>query len=210
MPARARSSTGCRRNSPPGKALRPSNTPPTTSMSADALDLIYVPSNSGRQVPLSTLVEQKRTVGSLSVSHQSQFPAITLSFNLAAGAALGQAVEAIEKAKRDLNVPATLITTFQGNAQAFQDSLKTQPLLILAALIAVYIILGALYESLIHPITILSTIPSAGVGALLILMAFNLELSVIALIGIILLIGIVKKNAIMMIDFAIHAEQTEG
>jgi multidrug efflux pump subunit AcrB len=107
-------------------------------------------------------------------------------------------------------VPATLITTFQGNAQAFQVSLKTQPLLILAALIAVYIILGALYESLIHPITILSTIPSAGVGALLILMAFNLELSVIALIGIILLIGIVKKNAIMMIDFAIHAEQTEA
>ena len=128
----------------------------------------------------------------------------------AAGAALGQAVEAIEKAKHELNVPATLITSFQGNAQAFQDSLRTQPLLILAALIAVYIILGALYESLIHPITILSTIPSAGVGALLILMAFNLELSVIAMIGIILLIGIVKKNAIMMIDFAIHAEQTEA
>jgi multidrug efflux pump subunit AcrB len=183
---------------------------PQFQLDPNALDLIYVPSNSGRQVPLSTLVEQKRTVRSLSVSHQGQFPAITLSFNLAAGAALGQAVEAIEKAKRDLNAPATLITTFQGNAQAFQDSLRTQPLLILAALIAVYIILGALYESLVHPITILSTIPSAGVGALLILMAFNLELSVIALIGIILLIGIVKKNAIMMIDFAIHAEQTEA
>ncbi|SEC71978.1 multidrug efflux RND transporter permease subunit [Bradyrhizobium erythrophlei] len=183
---------------------------PQFQLDPGALDLIYVPSSSGRQVPLSALVEQKRTVRSLSVSHQGQFPAITLSFNLAAGAALGQAVEAIEKAKRDLNVPATLITTFQGNAQAFQDSLKTQPLLILAALIAVYIILGALYESLIHPITILSTIPSAGVGALLILMAFNLELSVIALIGIILLIGIVKKNAIMMIDFAIHAELTEA
>ena len=160
---------------------------PQFQLDPNALDLIYVPSNSGRQVPLSALVEQKRTVRSLSVSHQGQFPAITLSFNLAAGAALGQAVEAIEKAKRDLNVPATLITTFQGNAQAFQDSLRTQPLLILAALIAIYIILGALYESLIHPITILSTIPSAGVGALLILIAFNLELSVIALIGIILL-----------------------
>jgi len=183
---------------------------PQFQLDPNALDLIYVPSSSGRQVPLSALVEQKRTVRSLSVSHQGQFPAITLSFNLAAGAALGQAVEAIEKAKRDLNVPPTLITSFQGNAQAFQDSLRTQPLLILAALIAVYIILGALYESLIHPITILSTIPSAGVGALLILMAFNLELSVIALIGILLLIGIVKKNAIMMIDFAINAEQAEG
>jgi len=183
---------------------------PQFQLDPNALDLIYVPSNNGRQVPLSELVEQKRTVRSLSVNHQGQFPAITLSFNLAAGAALGQAVEAIEKAKQDLNVPATMITTFQGNAQAFQDSLKTQPLLILAALIAVYIILGALYESLIHPITILSTIPSAGVGTLLILMAFKLELSVIALIGIILLIGIVKKNAIMMIDFAIHAEQTEA
>jgi multidrug efflux pump subunit AcrB len=161
-------------------------------------------------VPLSALVERKRTVRSLSVSHQSQFPAITLSFNLAAGAALGQAVEAISKVKQDLNVPDALITTFQGNAQAFQSSLRTQPLLILAALIAVYIILGMLYESLVHPITILSTIPSAGVGALLILIAFHYELSVVALIGIILLIGIVKKNAIMMIDFALDAERTRG
>jgi multidrug efflux pump subunit AcrB len=180
---------------------------PRFQLDPNALDLIYVPSNGGKQVPLSAMVEPKRTVRSLSVSHQGQFPAITLSFNLAAGTALGEAVEAIEKTKRDLGVPATLITTFQGNAQAFQDSLKTQPMLILAALIAIYIVLGALYESLIHPITILSTIPSAGVGALLILMAFNYELSVIALIGILLLIGIVKKNAIMMIDFALHAEQ---
>jgi hydrophobe/amphiphile efflux-1 (HAE1) family protein len=180
---------------------------PSFQLDPNALDLIYVPSTTGKQVPLSTLVEQKRTVRSLSVSHQGQFPAITLSFNLAAGVALGEAVEAIEKTKQELGVPATLIGTFQGNAQAFQDSLRTQPLLILAALIAVYIILGALYESLIHPITILSTIPSAGVGALLILMAFGYELSVIALIGIILLIGIVKKNAIMMIDFAIQAEK---
>ncbi|WP_461357293.1 multidrug efflux RND transporter permease subunit [Bradyrhizobium sp. USDA 4454] len=183
---------------------------PRFQLDPNALDLIYVPSATGKQVPLSALVEQRRTVRSLSVSHQGQFPAITLSFNLAAGVALGEAVEAIEKVKRDLGAPATLISTFQGNAQAFQDSLRTQPLLILAALIAVYIILGALYESLIHPITILSTIPSAGVGALLILMAFNYELSVIALIGIILLIGIVKKNAIMMIDFAIQAEKAEA
>jgi multidrug efflux pump subunit AcrB len=164
----------------------------------------------GRQVPLRALVERKRTVRSLSVSHQSQFPAITLSFNLAPGVALGQAVEAITKVKQDLNVPDTLITTFQGNAQAFQSSLATQPLLILAALIAIYIILGILYESLVHPITILSTIPSAGVGALLILIAFHYELSVVALIGIILLIGIVKKNAIMMIDFALDAERTQA
>jgi hydrophobe/amphiphile efflux-1 (HAE1) family protein len=183
---------------------------PRFQLEPDALDLIYVPSTTGRQVPLSALVARQRTVRSLSVSHQSQFPAITLSFNLAAGAALGQAVEAIAKVKRDINVPDTLITTFQGNAQAFQDSLRTQPLLILAALIAVYIILGVLYESLVHPITILSTIPSAGVGALLILIAFHYELSVVALIGIILLIGIVKKNAIMMIDFALDAERSRG
>jgi multidrug efflux pump subunit AcrB len=144
---------------------------PRFQLDPNALDLIYVPSTTGRQVPLSALVVRQRTVRSLSVSHQSQFPAITLSFNLAAGAALGQAVEAIAKVKRDINVPDTLITTFQGNAQAFQDSLRTQPLLILAALIAVHIILGVLYESLVHPITILSTIPSAGVGALLILIA---------------------------------------
>jgi hydrophobe/amphiphile efflux-1 (HAE1) family protein len=183
---------------------------PRFQLDPNALDLIYVPSTNGRQVPLSALVVRQRTVRSLSVRHQSQFPAITLSFNLAAGAALGQAVEAIAKVKRDINVPDTLITTFQGNAQAFQDSLRTQPLLILAALVAVYIILGVLYESLVHPITILSTIPSAGVGALLILIAFHYELSVVALIGIILLIGIVKKNAIMMIDFALDAERNRG
>jgi hydrophobe/amphiphile efflux-1 (HAE1) family protein len=183
---------------------------PRFQLDPNALDLIYVPSTTGKQVPLSALVARKRTVRALSVSHQSQFPAITLSFNLAAGAALGEAVEAITKVKRDLNVPDTLITTFQGNAQAFQDSLKTQPLLILAAVIAVYIILGMLYESFVHPITILSTIPSAGVGALLALMAFHYELSVVAMIGIILLIGIVKKNAIMMIDFALEAERVQG
>jgi hydrophobe/amphiphile efflux-1 (HAE1) family protein len=183
---------------------------PEFQLDPNALDLIYVTSNTGKQVPLGALVERKRTVRSLSVSHQGLFPAITLSFNLAPDAALGQAVEAITEIKRQLNVPDRLMTTFQGNAQAFQDSLKTQPLLILAALVAIYIILAILYESLIHPITILSTIPSAGVGALLILMLFHYELSVVALIGIILLIGIVKKNAIMMIDFALEAERTDG
>jgi hydrophobe/amphiphile efflux-1 (HAE1) family protein len=183
---------------------------PRFQLDPNALDLIYVPSTNGRQVPLSTLVERKSTVRSLSVNHQSQFPAVTLSFNLGPGAALGEAVEAINKVKNDLNVPPSLMTTFQGNAQAFQESLKTQPLLILAAIIAVYIILGILYESLIHPITILSTIPSAGVGALLILMAFHFDLSIVAIIGIILLIGIVKKNGIMMVDFALHAERTQG
>src|SRR5260221_5083728 len=183
---------------------------PAFQLDPSALDLIYVASNSGKQVPLSALVERKRTVRSLSVSHQGLFPAITLSFNLAPGVALGQAVEAVKEVKGQLNVPDRLLTTFQGNAQAFQDSLRTQPLLILAALIAIYLILAILYESLIHPITILSTIPSAGVGALLMLMLFHYELSVVALIGIILLIGIVKKNAIMMIDFALEAERTEG
>ena len=183
---------------------------PAFQLDPHALDLIYVPASSGRQVPLGALVTSAPTVRSLSVSHQGQFPAITLSFNLAPGVALGQAVEAITRAKQQLNAPDTLITTFQGNAQAFQASLKSQPMLVLAAVLAIYIVLGVLYESFVHPVTILSTIPSAGVGALLILMAFHYELSVIALIGIILLIGIVKKNAIMMIDFALEAERTQG
>ena len=183
---------------------------PAFQLDPNALDLIYVPATNGRQVPLGSLVTTTSTVRSLSVSHQGQFPATTLSFNLAPGVALSQAVDAITLAKQELNAPDTLIATFQGNAQAFQASLKSQPLLILAAVIAVYIILGMLYESFIHPITILSTIPSAGVGALGILLAFHYELSVIALIGIILLIGIVKKNAIMMIDFALQAERTQG
>jgi hydrophobe/amphiphile efflux-1 (HAE1) family protein len=183
---------------------------PAFHLDPNALDLIYVPAANGRQVPLGSLVTTTSTVRSLSVSHQGQFPATTLSFNLAPGVALSQAVEAITRAKQELNTPDTLIATFQGNAQAFEASLKSQPLLILAAVIAVYIILGILYESFIHPLTILSTIPSAGVGALGFLLAFHYELSVIALIGIILLIGIVKKNAIMMIDFALQAERVEG
>ncbi|HEX9455838.1 MAG TPA: efflux RND transporter permease subunit, partial [Candidatus Binatia bacterium] len=147
---------------------------------------------------------------SLVVTHQGQFPSVTLSFNLAPGLALGDAVAAVEQAGTDIGLPSTIRGSFQGTAQAFQSSLASEPLLIAAALITVYIVLGVLYESMIHPITILSTIPSAGVGALLALLLCKSDLSVIALIGIILLIGIVKKNAIMMIDFALDAERNQG
>jgi HAE1 family hydrophobic/amphiphilic exporter-1 len=165
----------------------------------------------GGEVPLAAFAKwTTHPIQPLSISHQGQFPAITISFNLAQGTALGQATEAIDRAKAELNVPATINTTFQGNAQAFQDSLSTVPMLILAALVVVYLILGILYESYIHPITILSTLPSAGVGALLTLMIFHFDFSLIALIGIILLIGIVKKNGIMLVDFAIVAERDEG
>jgi HAE1 family hydrophobic/amphiphilic exporter-1 len=165
----------------------------------------------GGQVPLSTFVKVDTTrTGYLSVNHQGQFPAVTVSFNLAPGHSLGQAVEAIQRTQAQMGVPATLSASFQGSAQAFGDSLRTQPYLIAAALVAVYIVLGLLYESYIHPLTILSTLPSAGVGALLILMAGGYDLSVIALIGIILLIGIVQKNGIMMVDFALTAEREHG
>jgi multidrug efflux pump subunit AcrB len=164
----------------------------------------------GASVPISTLVTIDNTqVGPLSVSHQGQFPAVTISFNLPAGVALGQAIDAIQKAVAEMGAPVTLVGTFQGNAQAFQDSLANEPVLIGAALIVVYLILGMLYESYIHPLTILSTLPSAGVGALLALMAGGFDLSVIGIIGIILLIGIVKKNGIMLVDFAI-AREREG
>src|SRR5262249_21110935 len=145
----------------------------------------------------------------LSINHQGQFPAATLSFNLAPGVALGEAVNAIQRAQGEIGMPPSVQASFQGTAQAFLSSLASEPFLILAALITVYIVLGVLYESYIHPITILSTLPSAGVGALLALMLLNTEFSVIALIGVILLIGIVKKNAIMMIDFALDAERHE-
>jgi hydrophobic/amphiphilic exporter-1 (mainly G- bacteria), HAE1 family len=175
----------------------------------DTLNKIYIKSpTTGDQVPISTFATWTSVpVRPLSISHQGQFPAITISFNLAQGVALGQATDAIDRAKAQLNMPATINTTFQGNAQAFQDSLSTVPMLIIAALIVVYLILGILYESYIHPLTILSTLPSAGVGALAILMLFHFDFSLIALIGIILLIGIVKKNGIMMVDFAIVAER---
>ncbi len=185
---------------------------PEMQSSPTALDRIYVKSPiTGQQVPLSTFMHYDTApVNLLSVSHQGQFPAVTLSFNLRPGMALGQAVDAIAQAEQALGKPGTLVGTFQGTAQAFQSSLASQPYLILAALVAVYIILGILYESFIHPLTILSTLPSAGAGALLFLMAFHQDMSVIALIGILLLIGLVKKNGIMMVDFAINAQRREG
>jgi multidrug efflux pump len=176
--------------------------------STDNIQQLFVRSSTGAQVPLSAFTHFEMKTTSLAVNHQGQFPAVTISFNLAEGVALGDAVKNIEAAVLQLGVPSDIRPTFQGTAQAFQSSLASQPWLILAALITVYIVLGVLYESYIHPVTILSTLPSAGVGALLALLAFHIELTVIALIGIILLIGIVKKNAIMMIDFAVEAERS--
>jgi HAE1 family hydrophobic/amphiphilic exporter-1 len=177
----------------------------------DTLDKLYIKSpTTGDQVPLATFASWTSVpVRPLSISHQGQFPAITISFNLGQGVALGQATDAVQRSMAELGAPATLNSSFQGTAQAFQQSLGTVPLLILAALVVVYLILGILYESYIHPITILSTLPSAGVGALAILMAFGYDFSLIALIGVILLIGIVKKNGIMMVDFAIAAEREQ-
>jgi hydrophobe/amphiphile efflux-1 (HAE1) family protein len=177
----------------------------------ETLNKLYVHSTTGQAVPMSAFAKWSTApVQPLSISHQSQFPAVTISFNLAQGVALGQAVDAINAAMRDMGTPLTMQSSFQGTAQAFQSSLASQPYLVAAALITVYIILGILYESYILPLTILSTLPSAGVGALLMLMLFHYELTVIALIGIILLIGIVKKNGIMMVDFAINAERRDG
>jgi multidrug efflux pump len=183
---------------------------PEFRQSPQALQFLDVRSLSGGQVPLSVFTQVTETTTPLVVSRQGQFPAVTLSFNLAPGGSLGDAVTAIERATQEIDLPPSIRGNFQGTAQAFQASLANQPWLILAALVTVYIVLGILYESYIHPLTILSTLPSAGVGALLALMLFRIEFSVIALIGIILLIGIVKKNAIMMIDFALEAERNEG
>jgi multidrug efflux pump len=171
---------------------------------------LYVKSATGQQVPLTGLIHYEQMRTPLSVNHQGQFPTVTLSFNLAPGVSLGQAVDAIEQVTKELHMPASVAARFQGTAQAFRKSLANEPLLILAALVTVYIVLGVLYESYIHPITILSTLPSAGVGAILALLICHEEFSIIALIGVILLIGIVKKNAIMMIDFALEAEREEG
>jgi multidrug efflux pump subunit AcrB len=185
--------------------------PPDMAGDPSTLDKLYVKSSNGQAVPLSSFVHwSTMPVQPLSISHQSQFPAVTISFNLAPGVALGQAVDAVSAAMRQMGVPVTVNGSFQGTAQAFQSSLSTQPYLIAAALISVYIILGILYESFILPLTILSTLPSAGVGALLMLLLVHQDLSVIALIGVILLIGIVKKNGIMMVDFAINAERRDG
>jgi len=172
-----------------------------------ALNNIYVKSSNGTQVPLSAFTHFEETQVPLAINHQGQFPVVTLSFNLAPGKSIGDAVEAINKAKAELDPPRSVDAQFEGTARSFEASLTNEPLLILAALIVVYIVLGVLYESYIHPITILSTLPSAGVGAILALMLFHMDLNVIGLIGIILLIGIVKKNAIMMIDFALEAER---
>ena len=185
----------------------------TPSLQSDpaSLDKLYLKSAlTGQMVPLSAMTKyDTQHVTYLSINHQGQFPAVTLSFNLAPGAALGDAVDAVNRVSAAMHLPATITGNFQGTAQAFQSSLKSQPYLILAALVAVYIILGMLYESYIHPLTILSTLPSAGVGALLVLLILHIDLSVMALIGIILLIGIVKKNGIMMVDFAIQAEREQ-
>jgi hydrophobe/amphiphile efflux-1 (HAE1) family protein len=183
---------------------------PKFQYSPEALNGIYVKSSSGQQVPLSTLVDSVVKVAPLVVNHQGQFPSVTISFNLLPGTAIGQAVSSIQKIEKDLGKPLSLQTGFQGNAQAFGDSLSSTPILIIAALFVIYIILGVLYESLIHPITIISTLPSAGLGALLLLMAVHYDLSVIAIVGIILLIGIVKKNGIMLVDFAQHVEHEQG
>ncbi len=176
----------------------------------ETLRNIYAASNTGKLVPISSFAHFEPAKSALTVNHQGIFPAITLSFNLAPGASLGPAVEQIAAVQRDMNMPPTVHGTFQGTAQAFQDSLSSEGLLIVSALAAVYIVLGILYESYIHPITILSTLPSAGVGALLAIHLINADLSIIALIGIILLIGLVKKNAILMIDFAVQAERERG
>jgi len=183
---------------------------PSFQQTPDSLRNIYVHSSSGAQVPLSAFTHFQQDSALLAINHQGQFPVVTLSFNLAPGASLGEATKAIEQAEHDINLPASIHTSFQGTAAAFRNSLSSEPYLILAALVTVYIVLGVLYESYIHPITILSTLPSAGVGAILALILTRNDFNVIALIGIILLIGIVKKNAIMMIDFALEAEREEG
>ena len=176
----------------------------------DALKSLHVPGQNGLQVPLESLCTHTTSNAPLMVNHTAQFPSATVSFNLAAGVSLGQAVEAVERKAAELGMPSTVRGSFSGTAQVFREALSNQPLLILAAVITVYIVLGMLYESLIHPLTIISTLPSAGLGALLALQWTGSQLDVMSMIGIILLIGIVKKNAIMMIDFALEAERTRG
>jgi len=175
-----------------------------------SLNRLYVPGANNAQVPLGSVARFEHVTAPLSIAHQDQFPSVTVSFNLAPGAALSDAVAAVDEAERAIGMPSSVTGTFSGDAAEFARSLAGQPWLVLAAVIAIYIVLGVLYESFIHPFTILTTLPSAGVGALLALMLLGYDLSVIALIGIILLMGIVKKNAIMMIDFALDAERAQG
>jgi multidrug efflux pump subunit AcrB len=183
---------------------------PEFQMDATALTMVFVPGSNGAQVPLSAFVRLEPKAEPLLINHLGQFPAVTLSFNLASGSSLGQAVEQINTMLAAQHLPATVRGSFQGTAQAFQSSMATMPLLISAAVIVVYIVLGVLYESYIHPLTILSSLPSAGVGALLILVALGYDLDIMAIIGIVLLIGIVKKNAIMMVDFALEGQREQG
>jgi multidrug efflux pump len=177
---------------------------------ATALTRIFVPSTGGAQVPLSAVATIERRVAPLVIQHQEQFPAVTISFNLARRASLSDAVSAIDAAQREIGMPTSVSGSYSGDADEFTRSLAGQPWLILAAVVTIYIVLGVLYESFVHPFTILTTLPSAGIGALLALMFSGLDLSLVALIGIVLLMGIVKKNAIMMIDFALDAERERG
>jgi HAE1 family hydrophobic/amphiphilic exporter-1 len=183
---------------------------PTFQQRADDLSKVFVRSSAGALIPLDTVATLNQAAGPLTVNHQGQLPSVTISFNLAPGVALGQAIERIEDMERRLVFPPTITSGFAGTAQVFQQSLRGQGWLLLATVLVIYMVLGILYESFIHPITILSGLPAAGVGALLTLWMFNLDLSVIAIIGVIMLVGIVKKNAIMMIDFAIDAQRNRG
>jgi multidrug efflux pump len=185
-------------------------TPPTPTLSTSTTSNTTTSSTAANAVPLSAFTHVIPTTESLSITHQGQFPAVTISFNLGENAALGSAITAIDKVHDEMHFPASIQADFQGTAASFRNSLSNEALLILAALVTVYIVLGVLYESFIHPITILSTLPSAGVGALLALIIFHQDLSVVAIIGIILLIGIVKKNGIMIVDFALEAEREHG
>src|SRR6202022_2077183 len=180
------------------ESMKPFQTDPSV------LSHLYIKAANGQTIPLDAVARLVPSVGPLQVNHQGAQPAVTISFNLVPGYSLGYAVDAIRQIERDARLPATVYTGFQGTAQVFQDSLRGQGVLILAAVFAAYVLLGILYESFIHPITIISGLPSAGIGALLTLMLFNMELSVIAMIGIVMLVGIVKKNAIMMVDFALE------
>jgi multidrug efflux pump len=183
---------------------------PLWQANPSGLALLRVPGLNDAQVPLSAIARFDRVTAPLVITHQGQFPAVTLSFDLADGYSLGQAVAAFARAEKDIGLPATISGNFAGDAAEFQSSLAAEPWLILASVVVIYIVLGVLYESWIHPLTILSTLPSAGIGALLALLACGLDLSLVALVGIVLLMGIVKKNAIMMVDFAIEAERTRG
>jgi multidrug efflux pump len=192
---------------PPQNALTANASTPSNKSASSALTTSSTMSNA---VPLSTFTHFENTTEALSINHQGQFPAITVSFNLAPNASLGSAITAVNKVQANMHMPASLQASFQGTAASFTNSLANEPLLILAALVTVYIVLGVLYESFVHPITILSTLPSAGVGAFLALILFHQDLSVVAIIGIVLLIGIVKKNGIMMVDFALEGERNHG